>query len=339
MASTDRSSAAVILAAGKGTRMKSQFPKVLHPLMGRPMILYVIDACRRARLDRIVIIVGHEAEHVRQILGTDFEYVEQKPQLGTGHALMCASESLKGFSGDLLVLAGDAPFLTGSILRKLIGHHNKTCAAATLMTAIIDPPPAYGRIIRDSSKRITRIVEERDASFQEKKITEVNTSHYCFQAETVFPLLSKLKTGNDQGEYYLTDAIQIMTQKGMRVETVVAPDPSVLMGINSMEDLSKATELLRTRINRKWMEAGVTIIDPTVVFIEPDVKIGRDSVIYPFSSITGKSVIGRGCKIGPQVRLSNARIGNKCNIEFSVIENRKIEEEATIGPFAFIQGE
>ena len=317
--------------------MKSQTPKVLHTLLGKPVVAYVIAACQKARVDRILLVVGHRSDLVRETFGPDYEYVEQTQQLGTGHALMMVSQTLKTFRGDLLVLAGDTPFLTGQILRKLIQHHKKTGAAATLMTAFIDPPPAYGRIVRDASGRILRIVEEKDASAAEKKITEVNTSHYIFKTEAVFPLLSRLSAENAQGEYYLTDIIQLLVQDSNRVETLTAHDPNVLIGINSRIDLSRAAQTLQEKITQKHMQNGVTIVHPSSVYIEPDVKIGTDTVVHPFCFLTGKTSVGKRCVIGPQVKLVDAKIGDGCAVEFSVIKRRKIENGAAIGPFASIE--
>lgn len=334
-----RKTTAVILAAGKGTRMKSHLPKVLHPLMGRPIITYVIDACKKAKIDKIFLVIGYGADEVRETLGSHYNFVEQKQQLGTGHAVMTVNDQIKGLEGDILILAADAPFLTGKIIRKLINRHQKTHAAATLMTTIIDPPPPYGRIVRDSNGKILRIVEDRDASSNEKKITEVNTSHYCFQAEKLFPLLSKLNTANDQGEYYLTDVIELLSRNGEWIEAMICPDPNVLRGINDRKELAEAHQNMRNEIIEKHCIQGVSFIDTTSVYIEPDVKIGKDTVIHPFTNITGRSVVGENSHIGPHVKLKNAIIGKNCKIEFSVIENRRIEDDAVVGPFASISGE
>ncbi len=338
MSKQNRSVAAVILAAGKGTRMKSQLPKVLHPILGKPMISYILQACGTAKVDRTIVVVGYEADLVREQLGPNFEYVKQIQQLGTGHALLMASEALKGYSGDILVLAGDTPFLTGRFLKQLVQRHQQTGAAATLTTAILDPTPAYGRIIRNKSGRVLRIVEERDATIKERKITEVNTSHYCFQAEKVLPLLAQLDQNNDQGEYYLTDVIQMLTDRNQLVETFTVKDPEILIGINSREELTRAALKMKDAILEKMMEHGVTIIDPASIYIEPDVKIGLDTTINPFTMLQGKTRIGKDCSIGPHVRLSNATIGNGCSIEFAVVSERKIKDGETIGPFASITG-
>ena len=336
---TPRKTIAVILAAGKGIRMKSKLPKVLTHLMGRPIISFVIDACQKTKVDQILLVIGHQAELVRETFGDQYSYVEQKEQLGTGHALMIATSALKKFHGDLLVLAGDTPLLTSQILKKLVSRHQRTNAAATMMTAIIDPPLGYGRIIRNPSGQIQRIVEARDATSEEKQITEVNTSHYCFKSETVLPLLSKLKTDNDQGEYYLTDIIEMLVQRGDKVESITSDDPNVLLGINNRTHLSEIHQILQKKIIRKLMDNGVTIVDPNSVYIEPDVKIRQDTIIYPFTSLLGKTIIKQGCSIGPQVKLMNARIGEQCKIQFTVIENRTIENGAVKGPFAYISGE
>ncbi len=333
---TERDVAAVILAAGKGTRMKSDIPKVVHDLLGKPILSYVIKACRDAGIERIVPVIGYGAEIVKKRMGSDLEYVEQVEQLGTGHALLMASKMLSDFKGDVLVIVGDAPLLTPEIINRIISHHRKKMADATIMTIVMDPPPPYGRIIRDRDRRVIRIVEEKDATLQQKKITELNSSHYCFKFEKILPLLSLLKSDNKQGEYYLTDIIELLAGIDAKIETISVDDPRILIGINSRADLAEVANILMKEILNGLMKKGVSIIDPSSVYIEADVKISRDSVIYPFTSVMGKTSIGRGCRIGPNVKLLNAEIGNNCIIEFSVIENRKIKQGSTIGPFAYI---
>lgn len=242
-----RSVMAVILAAGKGTRMKSDKAKVLHTILGKPLVSYVIDACRDGGVERIMLVIGHQADRVREVIGDGVAYALQEQQLGTGHALLTAAKAAGDYSGDVLVLVGDAPFLTGEILARLVSRHRDTGAAATMMTAIIDPPPAYGRIVRDNTGKVVRIVEERDATDEEKRITEVNTSHYCFDADRVFPLLSRLGTDNDQGEYYLTDIIELLTARGEPVETLSVDDPDVLKGINTVAELKAAEDVLKQK--------------------------------------------------------------------------------------------
>jgi bifunctional UDP-N-acetylglucosamine pyrophosphorylase/glucosamine-1-phosphate N-acetyltransferase len=333
-----RETVAVILAAGKGTRMKSDLPKVLHPLMGKPIVSYVIDACKEAGVKRMILVIGHEADQVRKTLGSEYDYVEQTEQLGTGHALMMAAPKLKDFQGDLLVLAGDTPFLSGEILRALIDKERDTGAAAAMLTAVIDPAGAYGRIVRENG-RIVKIVEARDATPEELKITEVNTSHYCFRAERILPLLSHLETNNDQGEYYLTDVIHMLVKEKEIVESITSDDPNVLMGINHRLHLAEANAILRKKLVDKWSLEGVTFMDPESVYVEPDVVIGNDTVIWPGVVLAGRTRIGQGCQIGPHVRIQDSTIGNGCSVEFAVIERREIAAGEAIGPFAFLSSE
>jgi len=325
---------AVLLAAGKGTRMKSDLPKVLHPLLGKPMVTYVVEACKKAGVTRTILVIGYQAEQVQERLGAEYEYVEQKEQLGTGHALMMAAPLLKNVKAEILVLAGDTPFLTADILKKLIRKQQKTGAEATMLTARMDPAGAYGRVIRNEKGKIAAIVEARDCTPEQIKITEVNTSHYCFKAESVLPLLKKLDSNNDQDEYYLTDIIHMLANKGKQIESITSNDPNVLMGINNRAHLSEAHTILRDQLVQQWSAKGVTFIDPQQVTIEPDVRIGNDTVVYPGTVLTGKTVIGKDCKLGPNVRISDSKIGDGCHIEFSVIENRKVEKDAAVGPFA-----
>lgn len=333
---TVRDTVAVILAAGKGTRMKSDLPKVLHPLLGKPMVSFVIEACQKAGSTRTILVIGHGAELVREKFGDTVEYAEQTEQLGTGHALMMAAPNLKDVKGDLLVLAGDTPFLTGEILQELIDKQKATGAAATMLTAIMDPAGAYGRIVRDAGGRISKIVEARDCIPEQLELTEVNTSHYCFDAEKVLPLLDQLGTDNDQGEYYLTDIIHLLVARNETVESITSDDPNVLMGINNRLHLAEANEILRKQLVEKWCLEGVSIIDPTSVHLEPDVEIGTDTVIFPGTMLTGRTKIGNGCTIGPNVRIQDSKIGETCFIEFSVIENLDIEAGRRIGPFAYL---
>ncbi|MCD6117053.1 NTP transferase domain-containing protein [bacterium] len=336
MTNQQRKTIAVILAAGKGTRMKTTLPKVLHPLLGKPLVLYVTKAVKNAGIDDIILVVGYKSEMVINELGTDYRYVLQKQQLGTGHALMIASEELKEFHGDLLVLVGDAPFLTPDIIKKLVLRHRETGASATMMTAIMDPPPAYGRIVRDKDGKVIRIVEERDATPEEKKITEVNTSHYCFRSEDVLPLLNSLGTNNDQGEYYLTDIIEFLTGKGALVETLPETDPDVLKGINSQEDLTSAVKRIKTDIIKVHMNNGVIFPDPDSVYIEESVSIKEGTIIHPFTYISGSTTIGSFCEIGPFATIKNAAVGNQCRILHSIIYGIELKDSSKPEPFSHL---
>ena len=340
MSEKRRETLAVILAAGKGTRMKSDLPKVLHTILGKPLVSFVIDACALAGTQRTLLVIGHQAERVKETIGSGVEYALQAQQLGTGHALLIAAQALeKGFAGDVLVLVGDAPFLSGEILHALLDHHRTTNAAATMMTAIIDPPPAYGRIVRDGKGRVLRIVEQRDATPEERLITEVNTSHYCFRSEKVFPLLGQLGTDNDQGEYYLTDIIAMLSEAGERIETLTAEDPDVLKGINDKAELAGAETLLKAKMVEEMRGRDIHIADPAQIYIEADVKVGDGSTLHPFTVLRGRTAIGKHCVIGPHARLDNAVVGDHCKVETSVIQNRKIPDDTEVGPFAALSGE
>lgn len=340
MGHTGRETLAVILAAGKGTRMKSDLPKVLHTLLGKPLVSFVTDACRGAGVNRTLLVIGHMADLVRSTLGKDIEYTVQTEQLGTGHALMTAADQLgDNYKGDVLVLVGDAPFLTAEVIKALVDKHQKTGASATMMTAIMDPPPAYGRIVRDRDGRVLRIVEERDATAEEKKITEVNTSHYIFRSEDVFPLLKTLGTDNDQGEYYLTDIIEMLAEKQAPVETLTEEDEDILKGINDRAQLSEAEAELKAKKIMALRENDVIIPDADQIYIEADVTVGPGSTLYPFTSLMGQTRIGEQCIIGPQATLRDTVLGHRCRVEASVLENRTFKEDEIIGPFAAMTGE
>jgi len=319
---TARDTAAIILAAGKGTRMKSDMPKVLHPLLGKPLVTYVTKAVQEAGIESIFLVIGYKAGEVKQTLGKKYNYVLQKKQLGTGHAVMTAAKALDNFKGDVLVIVGDAPFLTPDVLQRLVRRHQKTGASATMMTAVIDPPPPYGRIVRDRQNRVLRIVEDRDATAREKRICEVNTSHYCFRSEDVFPLLYELNTDNDQGEYYLTDIIELLSDRNKPVETLPEENPDILKGINSQADLRSAVQKIKSDTIAHHMEGGVFIPDPDLVYIEPDVAIGPRTVIHPYSYIAGSSKIGSDCEIGPFVTIKNAAVNNNCRIHNTVVTDK-----------------
>jgi len=340
MSHTGRETLAVILAAGKGTRMKSDLPKVLHTLLGKPLVSFVIDACRGAGVSRTMLVIGHMAELVKATLGSAIEYTIQTEQLGTGHALMTAAEQLgDDYKGDVLVLVGDAPFLSAEVIKALVDKHQQSQASATMMTAIMDPPPAYGRIVRDNEGRVLRIVEERDATPEEKKITEVNTSHYIFRSEDVFPLLKALSTDNDQGEYYLTDVIEMLAEKQASIETLTEDDPDMLKGINDRAQLVEAEAALKAKKIQALRAQDVIIPDAGQIYIEADVTVGSGSTLYPFTSLLGQTRIGESCVIGPQTTLRDTVLGHRCRVEASVIENRRFTDDEIIGPFAAMRGE
>lgn len=329
----------VILAAGKGKRMKSNLTKLVHELFGKPLVGYVADLCVASGIKRNIVIVGCDAQKVKEALGDKFEYVLQREQLGTAHALMQARDVLRDYVGDLLVIAGDSPFFTKEIIQKLTSKHQDSSAAATLVTAVFEETPPYGRIVRDEEGRVIKIVEERDATPEEKAIKEVNTSLYCFKAEIVLPLLSEIDNNNVQGEYYLTDIVSILVKHGFFVETVRANDPRITIGINNRVDLAEALKILKKQTLESVMLSGVTVIDPATTFIDSTVEIGMDTIIYPFSILERNTKIGKNCIVGPQVRITNSIVADNCRVEFSVVEDSEIETNGKVGPFAHICGD
>lgn len=329
--------AAIILAAGKGTRMKSRLPKVLHPVGGQPMVSHVMTACRTAGAHPVVLVIGHGAEQVQAVLGSDQVYVEQREQLGTGHAVMQAEAELRDFTGDILVVCGDTPLLRGETLATLARFHSEQGAAATVLTMTLANPTGYGRIIRDELGQVAAIVEEKDAGPEQKAIREVNSGTYCFQAPALFAALRQITPNNAQGEYYLTDVLAILRQQGQKVAAWQVEDDSEVMGINDRVALAEANRLFQERINRQHMLAGVTILDPATTYIETDVQIGTDTVIYPNTYVTGKTVIGTGCQIGPNSKIMDSRIGDGAEIQFSVVLQAEIGADCTIGPFAYLR--
>ncbi|AVX19268.1 UDP-N-acetylglucosamine pyrophosphorylase [Carboxydocella sporoproducens DSM 16521] len=329
--------AAVILAAGKGTRMKSRLPKVLHPVGGQPMVSHVMAACRTAGAQPVVLVIGHGAEQVQATLGPEQVYVEQKEQLGTGHAVMQAETVLRDFEGDILVVCGDTPLLRGETLAALAQYHRQQEAVATVLTMTMANPTGYGRIIRDEQGQVAAIVEEKDATPEQKAIREVNSGTYCFQAQALFAALQQITPNNAQGEYYLTDVLAIFRQQGQKVAAWQLSDDTEVMGINDRVALAEANRLFRERINRQQMLAGVTILDPATTYIEAEVKIGADTVIYPNTHLTGKTTIGAGCQIGPDTKIMDSQIGDGVEIQFSVVLQAEIGNDCTIGPFAYLR--
>ncbi|AVX29681.1 UDP-N-acetylglucosamine pyrophosphorylase /glucosamine-1-phosphate N-acetyltransferase [Carboxydocella thermautotrophica] len=329
--------AAVILAAGKGTRMKSRLPKVLHPVGGQPMVSHVMAACRTAGAQPVVLVIGHGAEQVQATLGPEQVYVEQKEQLGTGHAVMQAETVLRDFEGDILVVCGDTPLLRGETLAALAQYHRQQEAVATVLTMTLANPTGYGRIIRDEQGQVAAIVEEKDATPEQKAIREVNSGTYCFQAQALFAALQQITPNNAQGEYYLTDVLAIFRQQGQKVAAWQLSDDTEVMGINDRVALAEANRLFRERINRQQMLAGVTILDPATTYIEAEVKIGADTVIYPNTHLTGKTTIGAGCQIGPDTKIMDSQIGDGVEIQFSVVLQAEIGNDCTIGPFAYLR--
>jgi bifunctional UDP-N-acetylglucosamine pyrophosphorylase/glucosamine-1-phosphate N-acetyltransferase len=333
--------AAVVLAAGIGKRMKSKVPKVLHPVLGRPMLSYVIDAVREISPKKIVVVVGHGGDDVKESLGSNgIRFAEQKIQLGTGHAADCARKELEGFKGNILILNGDFPLITPKSLKNLVKKHIDGRAEVSFLTADIAAPSGYGRVLRNGNGGVERIIEDKDASPAERKITEINSGTYCVKSGFLWDALRGLGSGNRQKEYYLTDIIEIARKKSRKVLGVLVRDPVEALGVNDRVQMSDIEVLLRKRINDSLMRAGVSMIDPGTTFISPDARIGSDTVIYPNTYIYGKTVIGGGSYIGPGVWIEDSVLGNGVTVKLSsYISNSKIGDNVTVGPFAHIRPE
>jgi len=293
--------AAIILAAGVSTRMNTQMPKVLHEVCGRPMLAYVLDACRQVDVSKIFVVVGFGAEQVRKCFHDvqDLVWIEQTEQLGTAHAVLCCREYLKDFAGETLILCGDGPLIRARTLKLLIEKHRAEQAAATLATAVLEDPTGYGRIIRDVYGNIQGIVEDGDCAREQLAIKEVNPSYYLFNNKILFEALENVKPDNVKGEYYLTDALSGIITTGHKVVAITAVRPEEAMGVNSRSELSVASKIMQRRIQQELMDHGVTIVDPDNTWIDARAQIGQDTVIEPFTYIHGEVKIGKACRIGP----------------------------------------
>jgi len=302
--------AAIILAAGISKRMNTQIPKVLHEVCGRPMLAYVLDACRQVGIKRIYVVIGFSAEQVKEQFAdaADVVWVEQDKQLGTGHAVLCCKEHLKDFDGQTMILCGDGPMIRAQTLKTLIKKHQSGQSAATLATAVLDDPTGYGRIIRDTYGNMQGIVEDSDCTPEQLAIKEINPSNYLFNNKILFHALENVKPDNVKNEYYLTDAVSGILATGHKVEAITAVPPDEALGVNSRSQLSEASKIMQRRIQRRLMEDGVTIVDPDNTWIDARAQIGQDTVIEPFTYIHGKVVIGQGCRVGPFAYLRDGTV-------------------------------
>ena len=328
---------AVILAAGKGTRMKSKLYKVLHPVLGKPMVEHVVDQLDQIGVSRQIVIVGHGAEAVQDTLGTRVEYAVQEEQLGTGHAVQMAEAELAGKAGATLVVCGDTPLLTAETLEALLAHHEAQQAKVTVLTAIADDATGYGRVVRGEDGNVTKVVEHKDASETELAIHEINTGTYVFDNELLFDALKQVGNNNAQGEYYLPDVISIAKEAGEVVAAHTAPTFDETIGVNDRVALSQAEAIMRKRTNERLMREGVTFMDPASTYISPDVVIGSDTIIYPGTVILGKTTIGSECVIGPNSDIRNSVIEDHAVVRQSVVTDSKIGEAAQVGPFAHLR--
>ncbi|MBQ7453545.1 MAG: bifunctional UDP-N-acetylglucosamine diphosphorylase/glucosamine-1-phosphate N-acetyltransferase GlmU [Selenomonadaceae bacterium] len=326
----------LILAAGKGTRMKSKLPKVLHKVGGKPMLQHVIDAAKKAGSSREVVVIGSGAELVEQTI-SGVEFVLQAEQLGTGHAVLCARENFADSEGTLLILCGDTPLLTGKLLKNLTDAHENSYCAATVLTATMPDPTGYGRVLHEDDGTFKKIVEHKDATDDEKKIREVNAGVYCFDVQKLFGSLEKVRNDNAQGEYYLPDVLTILKDAGEKICTFAADYAEDTLGINSRIQLAAADKALRMRKERELMEMGVTIIDPATTFVDCDVEIGQDTIIYPNTYLEGNTKVGEDCEIGPDVRFVNMLVGNNVKAQFSYCHDAEIDNDVTLGPYVHIR--
>jgi bifunctional UDP-N-acetylglucosamine pyrophosphorylase/glucosamine-1-phosphate N-acetyltransferase len=326
----------VILAAGKGTRMVSDLPKPLHPLLGKPLIKYVIDAAAPLAEKPPVIIIGHGGKKTKETLGDQLRYAVQDDLLGTGHAVRQAETLLKGQSDLVLVLYGDMPLVRTQTLENLIQTQESNSGPLSILTLQEDNPRGFGRIARDTSGLIQKIVEEVDATPEQLEIKELNAGMYCFKADWLWGSLKEL-VPSKSGEYYLTDLVELAANEGKEVASVQIDDPKELIGINTRIHLAETGQILRSRINQEWMLAGVSILDPSSTYIDPDVAIGQDTMILPNTYLQKDTTIGKNCIIGPGTRIFSSQIGNACEIEFSVVEESRIEDGVDIGPFSHLR--
>ncbi|MGP1470388.1 MAG: bifunctional UDP-N-acetylglucosamine diphosphorylase/glucosamine-1-phosphate N-acetyltransferase GlmU [Schwartzia sp. (in: firmicutes)] len=327
----------VILAAGKGTRMKSVLPKVLHQVGGKPMVQHVLDAAHMAGARRNIVVVGFGAEFVRSALRGDAEIVVQEEQLGTGHAVRMAEPLLSDERGTVMVLCGDTPLLTGALLTRLYQAHQETGAKATVLTAMMPDATGYGRIIRASDGTVEKIVEEKDATEKERAGKEVNSGIYCFSAPDLFSALREVGCDNAQGEYYLPDVLSILRRRGEKIWAVAAEEYEETLGVNSRVQLAGAEKILRRRKNLALMENGVTLMDPETTFIDAEVSVGKDTVIYPFTWIEGASSVGEGCVLGPSSRFSDTKIGHEVTAQFVYAHECEIGDGAMVGPYVHLR--
>ncbi|WP_066870988.1 bifunctional UDP-N-acetylglucosamine diphosphorylase/glucosamine-1-phosphate N-acetyltransferase GlmU [Clostridium mediterraneense] len=329
---------AIILAAGQGTRIKSKLPKVLHKACGKEMVNHVIDTMRASGLEDVNVIIGKGAELVKEKTASrNVSYSLQEEQLGTGHAVKCAKEFLQGKKGVVAIFTGDAPLIEAATVSKLMETHINENNFATLLTSVIENPTGYGRIIRNNDE-VEKIVEHKDCSSEELKVKEINAGMYCFDIESLLLCLDKLSNNNAQGEYYITDVIEMLKNDNKKVGAMIT-DFEETIGVNSRAELAVVESILRKRINKKHLDNGVTIIDPNSTYIGLEVEVGMDTIIYPGTILEGKTVIGEDCVIYQNSRLSNAVLGNGVKVENSVILDSKVGDNTSVGPFAYIRPE
>jgi bifunctional UDP-N-acetylglucosamine pyrophosphorylase/glucosamine-1-phosphate N-acetyltransferase len=327
----------ILLAAGKGLRMRSRLPKLLHPLGGRPMIMHAVEAALGIGEGVPLVVVGHAAEQIRLAVGSGAEFVEQPEQLGTGHAVLQARSKCENDAELVLVSNADLPLLTSDTLKKLVAAQMKNPGPFTMLTFKQREARGFGRVKRDDSGEVLAIIEEAEASPEELAIDELNGGAYCFRGNWLWPALQKIKPSPKKQEYYLTDLLALAAQAGESVATLALQDPDEAIGVNTREHLAEAEAALRKRINRRWMLAGVTLIDPQTTYIDSVATIGQDTVVWPNSMLLGDTHIGKDCTIGPNTTIRDSRVGNACKIQAAVVEMAILENHVDIGPFAHLR--
>lgn len=335
--------AVAVMAAGIGTRMKSKLPKVLHPLLGKPLLGHVISAVAPLKPVAISIITGHETEQVQatisqvtELSGFDLSFVVQSPQLGTGHAVQQTQPALAGKAGVVLVAPGDLPLLTPETLKRMIDLYQANDSAVVMLTVINSNPRGFGRVVRNPQGDVSAIVEEVDCTPEQRAITELNVGVYVFNAVWLWENLPNIPL-SAKGEYYITDLIGLAVSQRRRVQACLLQDQTEAIGVNNRAHLAEAERALRIKINQKWMEAGVTIVDPATTYIYPEVILGQDTVIYPNTHLVGKTIIGQDCAIGPNTYIEDSTIGDRCEIRFAVVESAVVENDVDAGPFAHLR--
>lgn len=326
----------IILAAGKGTRMKSRHPKVVHKVCGKEMVNHVIDVSKEAGVSETILVLGHGIDEVREAVGDDVSIVVQSEQLGTAHAVMMA-EDLIGEDDTVVVLCGDTPLIKADTLDRFFKYHDENGYAVTILSSKVDDPTGYGRVVRDEDGNLLRIVEQKDADDEIKKISEINSGIYCFDGGLLKKALHMVGNSNAQGEYYLPDTIEIIRNMGKKSGAYLGATIDEIMGVNSRVQLSSAEKAMRKRINTFHMDNGVTIIDPDNTYIDSDVKIGSDTILLPGCVLKGNTVIGEECTIGPATSIEDSVVGDRTSIKKSELISAKVGDDTTVGPYAYLR--
>lgn len=328
---------AVLLAAGFGKRMQSDLPKVLQPLAGIPMIEHCLRTAAAVTSEKPVVVIGHGADQVRRVVGDRARFVLQSEQLGTAHALQMARPELAGRPGMVLVATGDMPLFKSETFIRLVEIQSSNPGPVTMLSVRLTDPHGFGRVVRGEDGSVRAIVEEAQATPEILAINELNTSVYCFDNAWLWGALQRIKL-SPKGEYYLTDIVAVAVEDGLPVQAHIIKDPMEALGINTRQHLAEAEAVLRARINEKWLDSGVSMVDPAAVYIDVDVRIGRETVLQPGTILRGNTVIGSGCQIGPGAKIENSSVGNDCRISYSVIEDSLIPDGTILGPYAHRRG-